>query len=174
MKLIKSKKLNLKIIYSNTNFEDRRGKYLETFNKKEYKKILKHEFLEDDICISKKNVFRGIHGDQKTWKLVSCIYGKCMSIIVNCDRKSINFGKSEKFILDSDNYCQILIPPKFGNSFYVLSKIAVYHYKQTNYYQGQNKQFTYNIRDPYFKINYLKNKKLIISDRDKNAKFINE
>jgi len=174
MKILKSKKLNLKIIYPLTGFKDYRGSYLETFNKKEYKKILNKNFVEDDVCISKKNVFRGIHGDQKTWKLVSCIHGKCLSIIINCDKKSKNFGKSEKFILDSSNYFQILIPPKFGNSFYVLSKIAVYHYKQTNYYQGKNKQFTYNINDPFFKINFFKRKKIITSNRDKNANFIDE
>jgi dTDP-4-dehydrorhamnose 3,5-epimerase len=174
MKIFKSKKLNLKIIYPNTNFKDKRGRYIETFNKKEYKKILNRQFVEDDICVSKRNVFRGIHGDNNTWKLISCVYGKCLSIIINCDRKSKNFGKSEKFILDADKYFQILVPPKFGNSFFVLTKFAAYHYKQTRYYGGKNKQFTFNINDPYFKINYLKNKKLIISNRDKNAKFINE
>ena len=174
MKILKSKKLKLKIIYPSTNFRDHRGTYLETFNKKKFKKILNKEFLEDDMCISKKNVFRGLHGDNKTWKLISCIFGQCLSIIVNCDRNSKNFGESEQFLLDSNNYFQVLIPPKFGNSFYVLSKFAIYHYKQTNYYKGQKKQFTYNIKDPFFKINYLKNKKLIISSRDKNAKFINE
>ncbi len=173
MKILKSKKLKLKIIYPLTNFKDSRGLYLETFNKKKYKKILNKNFVEDDICISKKNVFRGIHGDNKTWKLVSCISGKCISIIVNCDKKSKNYGKSEKFILSSNNYFQILIPPKFGNSFYVLSKIAIFHYKQTNYYRGQKRQFTYNINDPFLKINLFKNKNIIISKRDKTAKFIN-
>ena len=125
------------------------------------------------FVFQKKNVFRGIHGDNKTWKLVSCISGKCISIIVNCDKKSKNYGKSEKFILSSNNYFQILIPPKFGNSFYVLSKIAIFHYKQTNYYRGQKRQFTYNINDPFLKINLFKNKNIIISKRDKTAKFIN-
>lgn len=171
MKIIKSKKLKLKIIYPNTNFNDKRGRYLETFNKKTYKKILSHEFVEDDICLVKKNVFKGIHGDNNTWKLVSCVYGKCEAIIVNCNRKSKNFGRWEKFLLSPNNYFQILIPPKFGNSFLVLSKEAIYHYKQTEYYIGAKKQFTYNYKDPFFNLK-LSSSNPILSKRDKYADFV--
>jgi len=172
MKIVKSKKLNLKIIYPDLIFKDNRGIYLESFNKKHYKKILKKEFVEDDICISKKNVARGIHGDNKTWKLISCPYGKCISIIFNCDKNSKNFGKWEKFILSSKKYFQILVPPKHGNSFIVLSDVAVYHYKQTRYYRGSRSQFTYNIKDPFFKLKIKNVKKLVISKRDQNASFV--
>jgi dTDP-4-dehydrorhamnose 3,5-epimerase len=172
MKIIRSRKLNLIIIYPSI-FSDHRGIYLESFNVGKYKKILKKNFLEEDICFSKKNVFRGIHGDNKTWKLISCSYGKCMSIIFNCDKDSKNFGKWEKFILDSKNYFQILVPPKYGNSFIVLSKTAVYQYKQTMYYSGNANQFTYNIKDPFFKVRIKNIKKLIFSERDKNANFVN-
>jgi dTDP-4-dehydrorhamnose 3,5-epimerase len=167
----KSPKLGLLKIFPKTNFKDFRGSYLEAFNKKNYKKILKEEFVEDDFTINKKNVFRGIHGDHKTWKLVSCVYGKCEAIIVNWNKKSKYFGLWEKFILSPDNYFQILIPPSYGNSFLVLSKIAVYHYKQTQYYQGQRRQFTLNYKDPFFKIK-LSIKNPILSKRDLNAMFV--
>ena len=172
MKVKISKVLRLKLIYPLTNFRDKRGRYLETFNKFNYYKILKKNFVEDDVSINKKNVFRGIHGDNLTWKLVSCLHGRCISIIVNNDKKSKLFGKYEKFILSPDNYFQILIPPKYGNSFLVTSKHAIYHYKQTKYYRGIRKQFTINIKDPFFKIK-LPYKNLIISKRDKNAKYFN-
>ena len=115
--------------------------------------------------INKKNVFKGIHGDENTWKLVSCIYGKCAAYIVDCRRNSRNFGKWEKFILSGDKYFQILIPPNFGNSFLVLSNIAVYHYKQSEYYCGMNKQFTYKWNDPKIKLK-LNKKNIILSKRD--------
>jgi dTDP-4-dehydrorhamnose 3,5-epimerase len=170
----KSPKLKLKIIFPNTNFKDFRGIYLETFNKKIYKKLLNIDFVEDDFSINKKKVFKGIHGDSHTWKLISCIYGKCEAIVVNCITNSINFGKWEKFILDSNKYFQVLIPPGYGNSFIVLSKIAVYHYKQTRYYSGVNKQFTYNLNDPFFKLNIKNTHKLIISNRDKKAPYVHK
>tara|TARA_A100001015_G_scaffold188334_1_gene209720 strand:+ start:143 stop:1219 length:1077 start_codon:yes stop_codon:yes gene_type:complete len=125
----------------------------------------------DRKSLNKKNVFRGIHGDYKTWKLVSCVYGKCEAVIINYDKNSSQFGKWEKFILSPNSYFQILIPPSYGNSFLVLSDYAVYHYKQTKYYSGKNKQFTINYKDPYFKIK-LSKKKIITSKRDKVADFI--
>lgn len=170
----KSRILGLKQIYPKSIYQDTRGVYIESFSKKHYKKILKLEFVEDDFSLNKKNVFKGIHGDHKTWKLVSCVQGICESIIVNCDKKSKKFGLWEKFILSSRNYFQILIPPSYGNSFLVLSDYAVYHYKQTRYYEGQNKQFTINYKDPFFGIKLSKNKNLILSKRDRQAKFFSE
>jgi dTDP-4-dehydrorhamnose 3,5-epimerase len=167
----KSKKLGLKIIYPKTNFLDDRGQYIESFNQKEYKNLFNLKFVEDDFSINKKNVFKGIHGDTKTWKLISCIYGKCEAIIVNCNLNSKKFGIWEKFILSPKNYFQILIPPKYGNSFLVLSNLAVYHYKQTKYYRGNQYQFTYNYLDPELRIK-LSCSKPLVSKRDKNASFI--
>lgn len=168
----KSKILKINKIFPQTNFLDHRGSYLESYNKKKYKNFFNINFVEDNFSLNKKNVFKGIHGDYKTWKLISCPHGKCESIIVNCNKKSKDFGKYERFILDSKNYFQLLIPPGFGNSFLVLSDFAVYHYKQSSYYQGAKNQFTYNYKDPFFNIK-LSKKKVIISLRDKFAKFIN-
>ena len=164
--LIKTSKiLKLKILYPSP-YRDKRGTYFESFNKKKYKKKLNVNFVEDDFSINKKNVFKGIHGDNKTWKLVSCVYGKIDAYIVNCEKKSKKFGKWEKFVLSSKKYRQILIPPNFGNSFYVKSDFAVYHYKQSKYYEGKSKQFTYKWHNPLINLK-LNKKKIIISKRDR-------
>ena len=90
--------------------------------------------------------------------MISCVYGKCAAYIVDCRKNSKNFGKWEKFILSGEDYYQILVPPGFGNSFLVLSKVAVYHYKQSQYYKGMSKQFTYNWNDPRIKLRLNKKK----------------
>ena len=172
MKIKKSKILSLSLIYPYSFFKDNRGTYTEVFNKKKWEKKFNLRFVEEDNVLSKKNVFRGIHGDPKNWKLASCTNGKILSIIVNCDKKSPFFGKSEKFILSNSNY-QILIPPNYGNSYLILSENATYNYKQTEYYSGVQKQFTYNISDPFFKIK-LPTKNIKISKRDLNADFVNK
>jgi dTDP-4-dehydrorhamnose 3,5-epimerase len=171
MLIKKSPVLKLLMIHPKTNFKDNRGRYIQSFSSKDYKKILNHKFVEDDFSLNKKNVFKGFHGDHKTWKLASCVHGKCEAVIVNFDKKSNQFGMWEKFILSPNPYIQILIPPSYGNSFLVLSDYAVYHYKQTKYYSGKDKQFTINYKDPFFKIK-LSSKKIIISKRDKDANFI--
>ena len=174
MKIKKSPKLGLLQIFPKSLHKDRRGNYIESYNHKYYKKIINLNFVEDDFSLNKKMVFKGIHGDNRTWKLVSCVYGKCEAIIINFNKNSNKFGHWEKFILSPKNYFQILIPPSYGNSFLVLSDYAVYHYKQTHYYEGQKKQFTINYKDPFFGIKLSKNKNLILSKRDKQAKFFSE
>ena len=170
MNIKKSKILRLNLIYPFSLFKDNRGTFTQVFNKKKWKKTFNLNFVEEDNVQSKKNVFRGIHGDSRNWKLVSCTSGKILSIIVNLDKKSKLFGKSEKFMLSNSNF-QILIPPNYGNSYLVLSKNATYHYKQTEYYSGVKKQCTYNILDPFFNVK-LPIKNIIISKRDSGAAFV--
>lgn len=146
-------------------FEDFRGQYVETYNEKLYKeKGITVKFVQDDIATSRKNVLRGIHGDSKNWKLVSCLYGEIFVVVVNCDTKSKNFGKWQSFVLSDKNRQQVLIPPNHGNSYLTTSKMSVFHYKQSIYY-NQSKQFTYKWNDSRFKISWPV-KKPILSKRD--------
>ena len=66
---------------------------IETYNAALYKKNgIDIDFVQDDESISSKNVLRGIHGDHKTWKLVSCSYGKFYFVVVDCNKSSKNFN----------------------------------------------------------------------------------
>ena len=76
-----------------------------------------------------KNVLRGLHGDSKTWKLISCVYGEIFFVVVNYDKKSKNFGKHKSFKLSHKNNQQILVPPNYLNGFLCLSENCVLHYK---------------------------------------------
>ena len=156
---------NVLIIKPLTIFKDFRGKFIETYNNKIYNSSgIKINFIQDDISISKKNVLRGVHGDNKTWKLVSCLYGSFYLIVINYDKKSKNFGKYISITLSDKNNLQVLIPPRHGNGHLVLSKQAVFHYKQSKLYDRQS-QFTIKWNDPDFKIRWPI-KKPILSKRD--------
>jgi dTDP-4-dehydrorhamnose 3,5-epimerase len=165
MKILRSKILKLNLLYHKP-FKDNRGLFLETFNHLKINNLFNLNFIEDDITINKKNVFRGIHGDNNTWKLISCINGTITSYVVNCDKNSKKFGIWEKFYLTQENYFQILIPPKYGNAYYVTKNKSIYHYKQTKIYLNSKNQFTYKWYDKRINLD-LKNKKLILSTRDK-------
>jgi len=145
-------------------FEDFRGEYIETYNKKVYKeKGIDIDFVCDDFSPTLRSVLRGIHGDEKTWKLVSCVKGKIYQVVVNCDKYSKDFGKWEAFVLSDRNRNQVLIPPKYGNCFLAL-KDSIYHYKQSTYYNPKSlPQFTYHYTD--FDI-WLPIKEPIVSERD--------
>ena len=149
-------------------FKDFRGVYVETYNEALYKKKgIKVAFVQDDYSASKKNVLRGIHGDKKTYKLISCSYGEFYFVVVNCDKKSKYFGKWQSFIISSENRWQVLVPPNHGNAHLVLKDWSVFNYKQSTYYNPKS-QFSYKWNDPIFKVTWpIKNP--ILSLRDKNS-----
>ncbi len=133
-------------------FEDFRGEYIETYNEALYKKHgIDVKFIQDDISVSSRNVLRGIHGDNETWKLISCLHGKFYLVVVNGDSDSADFGEWQSFVLSEKNRKQVLVPPKYGNAHLVLSETAIFHYKQSTYYD-RSKQFTYKWDDPKFNI----------------------
>ena len=120
--------------------------------------------FQDDFSISSKNVLRGIHGDQNTWKLVSCLFGSFFLVVVNNDPNHDQYRETYEIILTDKTRNQILIPPKFGNGHMVLSEKAIFHYKQTTYY-NQKGQFTILWNDRELNINWP-HRKPILSKRD--------
>lgn len=152
MKVGKATLEGVLLITPPTVFKDFRGAYIETYNEKLYKKAgIPQKFVQDDISVSKRHVLRGIHGDQETWKLVSCLQGKFYLVVVNWDKNSSQFRRWEAFTLSDQNHLQVLIPPKYGNGHVVLSEQAIFHYKQTSYYNRAG-QFTIMWNDPGLQI----------------------
>lgn len=165
LEIKKAKLKDVLIIKPHTIFKDFRGQYIETYNNKIYQKnSINIKFIQDDVSISKKNVLRGIHGDNKTWKLVSCLYGSFYLVVLNYDIKSKSFGNYISIVLSDKNNLQVLIPPKHGNGHFVLSKQAIFHYKQNTLYERKS-QFTVKWNDPRFKIRWP-TKNPILSKRD--------
>jgi dTDP-4-dehydrorhamnose 3,5-epimerase len=138
------------IIHPPTQFEDFRGDYIETYNKAIYHQAgITDDFVQDDSSMSTRHVLRGIHGDMRTVKLVSCLYGKIYLLVVNNDPDSPQFRRWQAFTLSDRNHQQIYIPAKFGNSFLVMSDTALFHYKQTSSYDRAG-QFTIKWNDPAY------------------------
>ena len=147
-------------------YKDHRGKYLEIFNKELFKKTKKKvKFIQDDVSISKKNVLRGIHGDYKTWKLITCLEGEFILLVINNKKNDKEFKKSEFFNLSDKNDIQILVPPGFGNAHYIISKKAIFHYKQSTLYERKN-QFTIKWNSKDHNLKWPIKKKPITSKRD--------
>ena len=137
-------------------FEDHRGSYEELYHKERYTSIIeeltgqKLEFMEDDIAISHKHVLRGLHGDSRTWKLVTCLKGQFYIIVACNDPNSEHYLSWQSFVLSDRNKIQLLVPPLHGHGYVVMSDEAIFHYKQTCAYRGMNQQFTINWQDSRF------------------------
>ena len=152
-------------------FEDHRGEYVETYNELLYNKNgINVKFVQDDISVSARHVLRGIHGDAETWKLISCLTGKFYLVVVNCNRESKDFGTWQSFVLSDKNRLQVLVPPKYGNGHLILSDIAIFHYKQSSYYDP-SRQFTYKWDDPALNI-WWPVKNPVLSMRDEVGHYV--
>jgi len=151
-----------------TIFEDSRGTYVEIFNETLYAEAgITVEFVQDDISVSSRHVLRGVHGDGETWKLISCLHGKFYLIVVNWDSASPQYRQWESFVLSDQNRLQVLVPPGFGNGHLVLSEEAIFHYKQSSYYDRAG-QFTLLWNDPELNL-WWPVKNPMVSRRDEGS-----
>ena len=154
----KSQRIEGVYIFKPSMTFDERGFIWTSFLKKEIEKFLPNNlsFNHDKFSYNNQNVLRGIHGDFKTWKLVTCIYGSIQQVVVDHREGSKTLNNHESFLINKNNIICVLIPPGLGNAFYVKSEKAIYHYKLAYHgnYIGPEKQFTYKWNDPIFNINW--------------------
>lgn len=149
--------------------KDLRGNIWTSFLKNEIEPLIPNGiiFKHDKFSRSHRNVLRGIHGDNKTWKLVTCVYGSIQQVVVDCRKESDTYTTYESYCINDEDQYSILIPPRLGNAHYVNSKVAIYHYKLA--YDGDyidaEEQFTYKWNDPIFNIVWPTDKP-ILSARD--------
>ena len=168
MKYKRSDKLGLAIIQPDI-FYDYRGEYVETWNVENYKVFGDIEFKQDDISTSVKHTLRGLHGDNKTWKLVSCVYGSLLQVVVDMRESSDTYLEYDMFSINDKNRNQILVPPGFANGHLVMSDFGVFSYKQSTLYTGASTQFTVRWDDKKINIPWPIDNP-ILSSRDNNAK----
>jgi len=162
---VEKTKLDGVLLVKLEGFEDHRGEYVELYNRKKYQaEGIDIDFVEDDISIATRGVIKGIHGDDRTWKLISCLHGRFYLAVINYDKDSSEFGKWVAFVLSESNKQQVLVPPNFGNGHLCLSEKSIFHYKQSQYY-GPSRQFTIKWNDPEYNI-WWPIKNPILSRRD--------
>ena len=156
--------------FKNSAFKDHRGYYWTSWKKDKKKKII---FNHDKFSFSKKNVLRGLHGDKKTWKLISCPYGKFLLVVVNIDKRSNNYLKYKTWILSQNNGLQILVPPNYANGHLCISNKCLFHYKLSykGSYVDAKKQISLRWNDKKIRIKWVI-KNPILSLRDKRSKLL--
>ncbi|MGH4050590.1 MAG: dTDP-4-dehydrorhamnose 3,5-epimerase [Clostridium sp.] len=121
-------------------FGDNRGYFMETYNKNDFFEAgLTMEFVQDNESKSKKGVLRGLHFQTKNTqgKLVRVTEGEVFDVAVDLRKGSATFGKWEGVILTAENKKQFYVPEGFAHGFLVMSDVATFNYKCTNYYAPQ-------------------------------------
>tara|TARA_Y100000994_G_scaffold203288_1_gene174508 strand:- start:1588 stop:2172 length:585 start_codon:yes stop_codon:yes gene_type:complete len=129
-------------------FNDERGYFYESWNEKNFNKIIEKEvkFLQDNVSHSFKGVLRGLHYQlepEPQGKLVRCSYGSIFDVAVDVRKESKTLGKWVSAVLSAENKKQLWIPVGFAHGFLTISDHAEVNYKATGFW---NKDCEHSIR----------------------------
>lgn len=155
-----SKIKDLFILKADT-FYDFRGENFEGYSDERYEKIFSDsqkwkeqnpKFIIDSYSKSFKNILRGFHGDNLTWKLIQCLKGSIYFVVIDTRPESETFGIHQTFNLNEHNKIQVLVPNGCVNAHLCVSAECLFHYKLTNKYVPQSEQIHVKWNDPKYNI----------------------
>ena len=119
-----------------TVFKDERGYFVETYNQNDMKEAgLDMVFVQDNQSMSVRGVLRGLHFQKQypQGKLVRVVRGKVFDVAVDLRSDSKTYGKWFGVELSAENMKQFYIPEGFAHGFLVLSDVAEFCYKCTDF-----------------------------------------
>ena len=166
------------VVIEPTVFEDDRGYFSESYNKKKFEKAIGEiSFVQDNESKSSKGVLRGLHFQKPPYaqaKLVRCIEGKVLDVAVDIREGSETFGQHITVELSGENKKQVFIPRGFAHGFLVLSNSAIVSYKVDNSYAPA---FDAGIRwdDSLLNIQWgVSESEVLVSEKDAKLPFFSE
>jgi dTDP-4-dehydrorhamnose 3,5-epimerase len=169
-KITKIKEIKDALIIDPSNFEDHRGSIRTIFDSTLIKDLNIKSFNHTKLTYSYNNVFRGFHGDIKSWKLIKCIQGNIDQYIFDFRIESETYGNLFKIKMSHNEESMVLIPPGCLNGFHTLSDSSTYLYNlsyEGNYIDSAD-QITLAWNDP--RINLKLNKPILqLKDQKSNS-----
>lgn len=167
MKIINTPIADLKIVELDI-YRDDRGFFVERYNEKKFQELgISTKFVQDNCSKSIPGVIRGLHyqmnPDQA--KLVGCISGRILDVVVDIRKNSPTFGEYFAIELTGENGKLLYVPGGFAHGFCVLgNEIADVTYKVDAFYSKEGEGgIIYS--DPDLKIDWpIKNP--IVSKKD--------
>ena len=157
-------------------FGDERGFFYESWNQRTLKEFgVPADFVQDNHSKSARGVLRGLHYQIQNpqGKLVRCTAGEVFDVAVDLRKSSLTFGKSTSFVLSAENKRMAWIPPGFAHGFCVISDVAEFLYKTTNYWSPEFER-TLLWNDPALKIDWPLTTNPLLSGKDAQGLGINE
>ena len=118
-------------------FEDKRGYFMETYNRQRYEASgIRSDFVQDNMSSSVRGTLRGLHYQvpHAQAKLVQVLQGAIFDVAVDIRYGSSRFGQWTGTELSDENRRQMYIPEGFAHGFCVLSETALFSYKCSHFY----------------------------------------
>jgi len=157
-------------------FGDERGFFYESWNQRTLNELgIAADFVQVNHSKSARGVLRGLHYQIQNpqGKLVRCTVGEVFDVAVDLRKASPTFGKSTSFFLSAENKRMAWIPPGFAHGFCVISDVAEFLYKTTNYWSPEFER-TLLWNDPALKIDWPLTTNPLLSGKDAQGLGINE
>ena len=149
-------------------FGDERGFFLESYNHRTMLQLgIDAEFVQDNHSRSAQNVLRGLHYQMRhpQGKLVRVVVGEVFDVAVDLRRTSQTFGQWTGHILSAGNKRMMWVPPGFAHGFCVMSDVAEFLYKTTDYWYPEHERcILWN--DPDLAINWPLSSVPILAAKD--------
>jgi len=166
------------VLISPEVFSDHRGFFMETFRDDAFRKhVADVSFVQDNHSGSVKGTLRGLHYQvkQSQGKLVWVTKGKVFDVGVDLRRSSSSFGQWAGAVLSDENRTMLWIPPGFAHGFYVMSELAEFSYKCTEYYAPEHERsIIWNDRDIGIDWPLDESTGLSLSEKDRRGKRFTE
>jgi dTDP-4-dehydrorhamnose 3,5-epimerase len=126
-------------------FADERGWFARTYCEKEFEAAgLQSKFVQFNHSFNERaGTFRGFHYQvppHAETKLIRCISGSVMDIVIDLRRGSPTFLKSIQVKLSAENKKMILIPEGFAHGFITLEENSALLYHHTEFYHIESEQ----------------------------------
>ncbi len=132
-------------------FGDERGFFLESWNRRAFREAgIDVEFVQDNHSRSGRGVLRGLHYQiqHAQGKLVRVIAGEVFDVAVDLRRSSPTFRRWVGVALSASDQRMLWIPPGFAHGFLVVSDVAEFLYKTTDYWFPEHERtLLWNDRD---------------------------
>jgi len=114
-------------------FQDQRGLFIKTFRSDQFRELgISFEPREEFYSTSAKNVLRGMHFQLPPAahaKLVYCLSGSVLDVVLDMRRKSATYGNSFSAVLDNKTRDMLFIPAGFAHGFLSLEDDSLMVYK---------------------------------------------
>lgn len=153
-----------------TIFEDKRGRFFESYSKKAFSDLgISGDFVQDNQSRSLLGTLRGLHYQMPPHaqaKLVRVLSGKIFDVAVDIRRGSKTFGQWVGEYLDAEKGKMIYIPVGFAHGFVALEEGTEVLYKVTDFYSPAHERgIVWN--DPDLNIAWPKqNKPFVMAEKD--------
>ena len=161
-----------------TVHQDERGYFMEIWQAERCRDAgIDADFVQDNVSQSSKGTLRGLHYQikQPQGKLLRVVSGEVFDVAVDLRKSSPNFGQWVGEVLSAENKHQLWVPPGFGHGFLVLSDMAEFVYKCTDYYAPEfERTIRWDDPDIYIEWPLPAGERPVLSAKDAAAPFLKD